>query len=336
MGVGGPARWFTCPADHAQLSEALDWSRTRGIELFLLGGGSNLVVADRGLDCLVVDLRALRGIQFDDERVRVASGEPWDAVVSACVDRGLAGIECLSGIPGLTGATPIQNVGAYGQEVADVVSSVNTVDRGDLSHAVMTNADCEFGYRDSVFKRRLRNRRVVTEVELTLHDAPRPSQNAELARALPERATVTQIRHMVLSLRRSKGMVLDPASFSFGSAGSFFMNPIVDNARADEAQARARAATMPRYDAGNGKTKLAAGWLIEKAGFFKGMARGRAAISPLHALALVNLGGATASEIVTLAREVRDGVLAKLGVHLVPEPELVGFVATEIADLYPG
>lgn len=335
MGVGGPARWFTRPTDEDQLAQIIDWCLARGQELFILGGGSNLVIADRGLDCLVVDLAALRGIHFDGQRVRVASGEPWDAVVAACVERGLAGVECLSGIPGLAGATPIQNVGAYGQEVGDVVTSVTTLARDASGRSVMSRTDCEFGYRDSVFKRTLKNRRIVTEVELSLHDAATQPHYAELARALPENASVSRIRETVLSLRRNKGMVLDPASFTFGSAGSFFMNPIVDNAVADEAQARSGATSMPRYAAGPGLTKLAAGWLIERAGFNKGMPRGRAAISPLHALALVNLGGATAVEILALAREIRDGVLEKLGIRLIPEPELVGFRADEIGDLYP-
>ncbi len=348
MGVGGPARFFTRATSADQLSNALRFARARDLPVFVLGGGSNLVVADRGIEAVVVRVE-IDG--FEIERTsegaataRIGAGVLWDAVVERAVAEGLAGIECLSGIPGSTGATPIQNVGAYGQEVGDVLQRVVVVDRATLERVEMDRAACELGYRDSVFKRALRDRFVVVEVELELRagGVASPLRYGELSRALGEGAhPVGLVRRAVIDLRRAKAMVLDAsAGPDSKSAGSFFMNPIVPIAVADRVEEEARArgalsaeAKMPRFDAGPGEVKLAAGWLIERAGLAKGSRRGNVGLSTRHALAVVNLGAARAAEIVAFAREVRDKVEAVYAVRLHAEPELVGFEAEERGGL---
>lgn len=346
MGVGGRARHYVRVGSERELALALAWAKERRLPTFVLGGGSNLVIADRGLDALVVhmDLRGLEMVERAAPKVtvRAAAGEPWDEMVAACVARGLAGVECLSGIPGQTGATPIQNVGAYGQEVADVLTRVLVVDRESGERDELSAERCAFGYRDSAFKRGWRGRFIVTAVELELRAGPPEAPRyAELARALgPGPNSVGAIRERVLALRTAKGMVHGAGGPDDHSAGSFFMNPVVAPEVADQAEARARARgsltegdKMPRFPAPGGQVKLAAGWLIERAGFQKGTGQGTVGLSTKHALALVNRGGATAAELVAFARFVRDGVAERLGVRLVPEPELVGFDPREIEDL---
>lgn len=348
MGVGGPARFFTRATSIAELSHALRFARSLSLPVFVLGGGSNLVVADGGIEAVVIRVE-MDGFTIDRPsegvaKARIGAGVRWDVVVERAASEGLAGIECLSGIPGSTGATPIQNVGAYGQEVGDVIERVVGIDRETQERVEMDRAACELGYRDSIFKRALRDRLVVVEVELELRAGgfAAPLRYGELSRALGEGPhPVALVRSTVIELRRAKGMVLDDsAGPDAHSAGSFFMNPIVAASVADRVEATARergaldaSAKMPRFDAGPGEVKLAAGWPIERAGLTKGTRRGNVGLSTRHALAVVNVGGARASEIVAFAREVRDTVEGAFGVRLRAEPELVGFDEEERAGL---
>jgi len=260
--------------------------------------------------------------------VSAFAGVAWDAFVAQMVDAGLAGVECLSGIPGLVGATPIQNVGAYGQEVADTIVIVRALDRTTGEVVTLAPADCRFAYRASAFKGRARW--IVLEVRFRLARDTQggPILYPELARALGlaagARAPIASVRHAVLALRGSKGMVVDPADPESRSAGSFFMNPVVDAAALAALAARLGPdVAFPRFAAPDGKTKLSAAWLIERAGFAKGYTVGRVGISTKHALALVNRGGATARELLALASEIQDGVRARLGIELTPEPVVI-------------
>jgi UDP-N-acetylmuramate dehydrogenase len=260
-----------------------------------------------------------------------AAGEPWDDVVARAVDEDLAGIECLSGIPGLVGATPVQNVGAYGQEVADTVVSVRVYDRVDRAVRVLSPRECAFAYRDSAFKRDPAGRCVVLAVTFALTPGGAPAvRYGELSRAMASQpATLRATRDTVLTLRRAKGMVLDPSDPDTRSAGSFFTNPVVSKELADAVEALVQQGdvrtTMPRWEAPEGRVKLAAGWLIERAGVHRGMRLGRAAVSSKHALALTNPGGdCRAEELVALARDVAAKVFARFGVPLRPEVVALG------------
>jgi UDP-N-acetylmuramate dehydrogenase len=280
---------------------------------------------------------ATRGVQVQREGetvlVSVEAGEPWDALVARTVDESWAGIECLSGIPGLTGATPIQNVGAYGQDVSETIASVRVLDRRDGEVHTLAPESCGFAYRDSAFKHDP-TRWIVLDVELALRTrAPARARYPELQRALAGHAapTVIDVRAAVLGLRRAKSMVIDPADENRRSVGSFFTNPLVDDARADQVVAialergLARDATdVPRFTASAGTSKLAAAWLIERAGFVKGERRGPVGISSRHALALVHHGGGTTRELLAFAREIADRVQERFGVALRPEPTLLG------------
>jgi UDP-N-acetylmuramate dehydrogenase len=332
LGLGGPARELVRVEDEDTLRRALDWARSRGREVIVLAGGSNVVVADAGVDALVVEL-ALRGIREENATIVAAAGEPWDPLVAWTIARGWAGLECLSGIPGSVGATPIQNVGAYGQEVAETIASVRVLDRDrDEVHALAPEA-CGFAYRDSAFKRDP-SRWIVLEVGLALREGGAATvRYPELARALgPDCApTLAAVRAAVLDLRRAKSMVLDPADENRRSVGSFFTNPVVADDVADRVAALAlslglveTSGEVPRWPAGEGRTKLAAAWLIERAGFAKGERRGPVGISSRHALALVHHGGGTTRELLALAHEIADRVHARFGVALRPEPTLLG------------
>jgi UDP-N-acetylmuramate dehydrogenase len=341
--LGGRARHLTEAADDAAVLEALRWAAARALPALVLGGGSNVVVADRGYDGLVIRMTS-RGRAFssfpsvadsssaDEVRVTVAAGEPWDDLVADTVARGLAGLECLSGIPGLAGATPIQNVGAYGQEVAETIRAVRVVDRLHGTIVELAPEACAFGYRDSAF-RRAPERHVVLGVIFGLRPGGAPTlRYRELALALAGQApTLAATRATVLELRRRKSMVIDAADPNRRSVGSFFTNPIVDAEVAERVAARAVAdgvvaspADVPRWPAGPGRVKLSAAWLIEHAGIAKGHRAGAVGVSTRHALALVHHGGGTTDALVALARQVRDAVDARFGVRLAPEPIFVG------------
>lgn len=322
LGLGGPARFYVKAADDAALIEALEWARSESVEARVLGGGSNLVVADAGFDGLVIEM-AQRGLQIDGGHLTAAAGEDWDELVARCVAEDLAGVECLSGIPGRVGATPIQNVGAYGQEVSQTIERVRVLDRESLEQRTLSPDECEFGYRDSMFKR-TPGRYVVLEVTFALTPGGAPLlAYAELQRALDGDAApaLAKVRETVIALRRRKSMVLDPADPNGRSAGSFFTNPIVAPAVADRL-VEASDEPVPRWPTDDGRVKLAAGWLIERAGMTKGARRGAVGISTAHALALVHHGGGTTAELLALADEVRDAVEARFGVRLVREPTL--------------
>jgi UDP-N-acetylmuramate dehydrogenase len=299
--------------------------------VLVLGGGSNLVVGDAGWDGLVVQI-GLSVIEVelksDHAIVTAAAGVVWDDFVAQMVAAELAGIECLSGIPGLVGATPMQNVGAYGQEVADTLVRVRALDRATGELVDVPAAACGFAYRTSRFKGS--DRWIIVEVAFRLARSPLspPLSYPELTRALGigegERAPLEEVRRHVIELRRAKGMVVDANDPESRSAGSFFTNPIVDaDAFAALAARLPAGVTPPSWPAGNGMTKLSAAWLIERAGFTKGYTVGRVGISKKHALALVNRGGATARELLALAQEIQAGVRQRLGIELVPEPVIV-------------
>jgi UDP-N-acetylmuramate dehydrogenase len=331
--LGGPARFFAEVTEEAELGELLAYAEARAIPVRILGGGSNLVVSDAGFDGLVIAIRT-RGMemQWDGDRVLVtaAAGEVWDAFVARTVEMGLAGLECLSGIPGLVGATPIQNVGAYGQEVSDTVVAVRVFDRRARRVVMLGPAECAFSYRDSALKRDP-DRFVVLAVTFALISGGSPTvRYGELEKALGHGPrTLARVRETVLALRRAKSMVLDPADPNRRSAGSFFTNPIVDAACARAIVERAIGAgwvadpsEVPRWPLPDGRVKLAAAWLIERSGFPKGTRRGTVGVSTRHALALVHHGGGTTRELLALAEEIVAAVRATFGVELEREPVL--------------
>ena len=288
--------------------------------LLVMSGGSNLVVSDKGFAGTVVRI-ASRGFEVEGERVTVAAGEPWDAFVAFCVGEGLAGIECLSGIPGSAGATPIQNVGAYGQDVSQTIVSVRVFDRERGEVAALSPADCGFGYRSSALRRSERYVVLAVTFALARSEHSGPVRYAELARAVTARPSLTEVREAVLSLRRGKGMVIDPQDPDSISAGSFFVNPILT---VDEFAALPPGEKPPSWPEPDGRVKASAAWLIEHAGFGRGYGNGRVGISSKHTLALVNRGEATTADLLALARELRDGVRGRFGVELQVEPTLVG------------
>jgi len=331
IGIGGPARFFFRATTVDELREALAWAHERGQAVFLLGGGSNLLISDEGFDGLVIHLD-LRGITIEDEdeehaMVKAAAGEPWDPFVGFAVEHGWAGIECLSGIPGSTGATPIQNVGAYGQEVSETIVRVEVLDRTIDRVVWFTNWDCRFGYRSSLFKNYERDRYAVISVTFRLRRGGKATvKYPELQRFIDERGIALEdlrgVREAVIAIRKRKGMVLDPTDPDTRSDGSFFMNPVIPVAEY-EAFAE-RAPDAPRFPAGD-EVKLSAAWLIEHAGFHKGYTHGNVGLSTKHTLAVINRGGGRAAEVTELVSRIQRSVREKFGVELHPEPNFVGF-----------
>jgi UDP-N-acetylmuramate dehydrogenase len=331
--LGGPARRFVEAVTAEELVGEIRMADGRGEPVLVLGGGSNLVISDDGFAGTVIHV-ATRGVDvLGDGTLRAQAGEEWEPFVDRCVRAGLAGVECLSGIPGRLGATPIQNVGAYGQDVSETIIEVRAYDRATDTIVSLDRAACGFTYRNSVFKGS--DRYVVLDVTFALEESGEsaPIKYAELARVLGvapgERVPLAAARAAVLDLRRRKGMVIDPADPDTRSAGSFFTNPILDADQLTDLEKRVADrlggdARFPRYPEPDGRTKTSAAWLIERAGFGKGHARGPARISTKHTLALTNPGGARTADLLDLAREVRDGVRVAFGVKLVNEPVLVG------------
>ena len=335
LGVGGPARFFVEARDEAAVLEALDWARARRLPIRVLGGGSNLVVADEGIDGLVVKI-ALRGIDTREAHgvveVTAAAGEPWDDLVRLCVDHGWAGFECLSGIPGLVGATPMQNVGAYGQEVSETVILVRALDTCTGRIMTFENRECRFGYRDSMFRSDEPGRYVILSVGYRLR--PRGAaavRYADVEKDLAARGiakpSLTDVRASVIAIRRSKSMVLDPRDANRRSCGSFFTNPIIPGAELAAVESRAGNRAMPRWPLPGGQVKLSAAWLIERAGYTRGRADGPVGLSTNHALAIVAHDGARARDVVAFARRVQTAVADRFGVRLTPEPVFWGVAA---------
>jgi UDP-N-acetylmuramate dehydrogenase len=330
FGVGGPARWFAEAASEAEIAEASEWARQRGVPLFVLGGGSNVLVADEGFSGLVLHV-ALKGIERDGERFRVGAGESWDEFVERAVELGCAGVECLAGIPGTVGGTPVQNVGAYGQEVASVIERVRAFDLKTREFVEFSIAECGFAYRRSRFNSTDRGRYIVTRVDYRLRQNGVPLIEYQDLKAhfagWSTAPTLAKTADVVRSIRRSKGMLLVDGDPDCRSAGSFFKNPTVTEEVADRVRKFAASAGVPVrvFPADDGLVKISAAWLIEQAGLAKGYEMGAAGISSRHTLALVNLGGATAKGILALAEKIRAAVEEKFGIRLEMEPEMVGF-----------
>ncbi|URM90099.1 UDP-N-acetylmuramate dehydrogenase [Streptomyces sp. MRC013] len=332
--LGGPARRLVTARTDDEVVAAVREADRTGTPLLVIGGGSNLVIGDKGFDGTALHI-ATRGFSLDGTRLELAAGEVWSDAVARTVEAGLAGVECLAGIPGSAGATPIQNVGAYGQEVATTLTEVVAYDRRAEEVVTLPGAECAFSYRHSRFKADP-DRFVVLRVRFALEDAgglSAPVRYAETARALGvepgDRVPVADARATVLALRAGKGMVLDPDDHDTWSAGSFFTNPILDDAQYAAFLDRVRDrlgpdAAPPAYPAGDGRTKTSAAWLIDRAGFTKGYGAGPARISTKHTLALTNRGDATTEDLLALAREVVAGVHDVFGVTLVNEPVTVG------------
>jgi UDP-N-acetylmuramate dehydrogenase len=319
LGVGGPIDRLVEAEDAAELVAAVRDADESGRPLLLLGGGSNVVAPDEGWPGDVVAVRS-RGIGRRGAEIEVQAGEPWDDVVAFTVAHGLAGIEALAGIPGSTGATPVQNVGAYGQEVAQTITAVRVHDRAEKAERVLTPAECGFAYRDSRLKQEP-GRFVVLSVTFGLHESSdsRPVGYAELAKRLGvgigDTAPLADVRAAVIELRRGKGMVLDPADPDSRSAGSFFTNPIVPVAQS--------VSGCPSWPAGDGQVKLSAAWLVQSAGFGRGTRQGHVGTSSRHSLALTTEPGATAAELLAFAARIVAAVQEQFGVTLVPEPTAV-------------
>jgi len=337
--IGGPARFFAEAREEDELLAAFSFAEQRGLPLFILGGGSNALVADEGFPGLVVHV-ALKGVTWRDEGDRVVcvarAGEDWDEFVSRCVERDLAGVECLSGIPGSVGGTPVQNVGAYGQEVSETITSVRVFDRLAGGFAELSNAQCRFGYRASVFNTTARDRYVVTAVAYVLKPQGEPAiRYPDLKSFFSNVSTGPSLgmtREAVREIRARKAMLIAPGDPDCLSAGSFFKNPVVTPDAFARIEEVAKGQNMigpadgvPNFPAADGKVKVPAAWLIERAGFHKGYSRGRVGISSKHTLAIVNRGGATAREVIGLMKEIQDRVVEKFGVPLTPEPVFVGF-----------
>jgi UDP-N-acetylmuramate dehydrogenase len=340
LGIGGPADWFVRATSAEQVIAAVRWCRDRELSLFVLGGGSNLVIADDGIRALVLQV-AIKGVGFlrrhTDILVRVGAGEPWDDVVAAAVRHGLAGLECLSGIPGSTGGTPVQNVGAYGQEVSDTITEVEVFDTATMHMATLAPVQCRFGYRTSRFKSDDSGRFVVCGVHFALRQGSPtityPDVIDYVQRGRISSPTLDDVRQAVLSIRRGKGMVIDETDPDTRSVGSFFVNPVVTTAVHGGLETALNGA-VPGFRMSHDRIKLPAAWLIEQSGFPRGYQSGPVGLSTKHPLAVINRGGATARDVLRLAVEIKRRVADRFGIALVPEPAFVGFAdETEVAYL---
>jgi len=338
LGIGGPARYFAEVTTTEALMAGVQWARVNSLPLFFLGGGSNILVADSGFPGLVLRVSILgveTRLDHEDVVVTAGAGEDWDSLVNRCVSNDWAGFECLSGIPGRVGATPIQNVGAYGQETSETLVSIQALDLTTATLVELSASECDFGYRTSRFKAGDRDRFIITRVTYLLGQKRTPVvRYAELEKYLTEQGTkrpsVADVREAVLTIRRRKAMVIDPNDPDSRSAGSFFVNPTVTREDCEQINhcadkfIRARN-TMPTFPAADDKVKLSAAWLIERSGIERGYVFGNVGTSTKHALAIINRGGGTAREIVELKNLIQERVLDRFGVALAPEPIFVGF-----------
>lgn len=328
FGIGGPARYFVQADNEVQVAAAVAWAKQRGLRLFVLGGGSNLLVKDAGFDGLVLKVGVM-GIEACGEgRYEVGAGESWDRFVEMMMWVGMAGVECLAGIPGSVGGTPVQNVGAYGQEVSETIEWVRAFDRKNDSWVKLSKQQCRFRYRESLFNTDEPGRYVVTRVRFRLNAGGEPNlRYADLQRRLggQEGLTLMDVARTVREIRREKGMLLVQGDPDCRSAGSFFKNPIVESVRlgAIAHAAGVDESAVPHWPAGEGRTKIPAAWLLERAGFVKGYGEGPARISTKHTLALTNRGGATCADVEELQAEIVRGVQERFGIVLEREPVLV-------------
>jgi UDP-N-acetylmuramate dehydrogenase len=335
LGVGGPARYFAEAHNEAEAIEAVEFARSRQLPLFVLGGGSNLVISDKGFAGLVLKV-AIAGLSsftppHKAQLFIAGAGVNWDALVAQTVDANCAGLECLSGIPGTVGGTPVQNVGAYGQEVSETIREVRVLDLQTLEVRTLSNAECGFTYRASIFNSTERDRYLILQVSFALRQDDKPDvRYADLQKFFAGRTgdlTLQEVRAAVREIRHQKAMLIVPGDEDARSAGSFFKNPIVSQSFFEALSARmeSRGLQLPSYPASDGFRKLPGAWLVEHAGFSKGYSKGAAGISRRHALAIVNRGGASAADIISLKDEIQAGVRNEFGVELKPEPVLVGF-----------
>ena len=327
--IGGNARFFVVAKTESDVVEAFEFAQKNNLEIFVLGGGSNVLISDQGFDGLVLKI-SLKGIFLsaelpaDSSLVTASAGEDWDQLVAYCVELNLAGIECLSGIPGYVGGTPVQNVGAYGQEVSETIVSVRCFDRTKRAVVTLTNGDCGFSYRTSIFNSTMRELYVVLSVTFELQQgaAAKPVYKDLVEYFYGRQPSLSEVREAVISIRRSKSMVIDAADPNSKSAGSFFKNPVVERMKLDEI--RKDFPQVPSFDFGD-KVKIPAAWLIENAGFNKGFVCGSAGISTKHPLALINRSNASAEEMIVLKDMIQTAVNQKFGIALKPEPVFVGF-----------
>ena len=341
--LGGEARYFAEIYEEKALEDAILWADENEQQLTILGGGSNVLIADEGLEGLVCRISSL-GMQKKSmpfgQRWTIAAGESWDRVVAASVEANLAGIECLSGIPGSCGAAPIQNIGAYGQEIAEALHSVRVFDRQTRSFQNLHSAALDFGYRNSRLKKEP-NRWIVMAIDLDLRaDGPVTLRYPDLEKYIRTLGppSLQNCRAAVLALRQQKSMILDPADENRRSAGSFFLNPILTKDQVETLTASLRAngllpaaETLPSFPTPDGQLKVPAAWLIETSGFHRGQRSGQVGLSSQHTLALVHHGGGTSQEMVAFARSIQQKVRQKFGVSLEAEPVLLGFSDNPLA-----
>lgn len=322
--VGGTSRYFVQAEDEESIDAAVRWAEQRHLPFFVLGGGSNLLVTDDQFPGVVLRVN-LRGIERQGGTFDVAAGEPWDDFVQWAVEANCAGIECLAGIPGSTGGTPVQNVGAYGQEIAQTVTRVRAFDRQAKQYLWLTRAECGFRYRESIFNTAARGRYIVTRVRFSLQAGGAPNLSyADLQKRFPgeARPTLVEVAEAVRAIRKQKGMVVVPGDPDTQSAGSYFKNPVVPTTELSRVAKGAGVAAedVPNWPAGEGRTKLPAAWLLERAGFIKGYGTGPARISSRHTLALTNRGGAHFADVMALERMIVAGVQERFGIKLEREP----------------
>lgn len=331
FGIGGPARWFVEASTEEDVLEAVAFSRDHNAPLFVLGGGSNLLISDTGFPGLVLHI-GLRGIEQRPESAAtvfsVAAGENWDAFVRLAVDQNYGEIECLAGIPGTVGGTPVQNVGAYGQEVAETIRVVRALDLQTQRFVNLDAGECGFAYRRSIFNSSERGRFIVTRVEYGLRTGAEPVVSyADLKRYFQDKNTqpsLFEVSEAVREIRRNKGMLIVPGDPDCKSAGSFFKNPVITAEHFERIVAGAKNMDVPKYPADDGQVKVPAAWLLDQAGFHKGYVLGRAGISSRHTLALINRDGASAADIVALRDRIIAAVEEKFAIRLEPEPVWVG------------
>jgi UDP-N-acetylmuramate dehydrogenase len=335
IGVGGNSKFFAEAVNEDDLIKLVKWAQDRDLPIFVLGGGSNIIVSDEGFPGLVIHL-SIRGIltkQIDDTHVEltVGAGEHWDQLVNIAISNNLAGIECLSGIPGRVGATPIQNVGAYGQEVSETITALKAFDLHTNETIQIPSEECGFGYRTSRFKTLDRDRFIITNVTYRLIINGKPAiRYADLQRYLSEQGSINpslkEVRQAVINVRKSKGMVIDDSDPDSRSVGSFFVNPVIslDEFETIKARASQKNLSLPSFPSSGNTVKLSAAWLIEHSGFSRGFIYGNVGLSSKHTLAIINRGGGKASEVIDLANKIKAQVFDQFGISLTPEPVLVG------------